>query len=100
MDFAQYAPEELAVALSDENLKGFEASVSETSVTLRKVEIDAELPEEVMLIVTLTIDGLTHELTIPIPPVPKDPNPSGPPPGRPAVRKEVTPHKAGTRQTA
>ena len=75
MDFAQYAAEELAVAFPDGALEGFSASVSGTSVTLRKVEIDAELPEEVKLIVTLTIDGLTHELTIPIPPVPKDPKP-------------------------
>ena len=75
MDFAQYAPEELAVAFPDGALEGFSASVSGTSVTLRKVEIDAELPEKVKLIVTLTIDGLTHELTIPIPPAPEPPEP-------------------------
>ena len=75
MDFAQYAAEELAVAFPDGALEGFSASVSGTSVTLRKVEIDAELPEKVKLIVTLTIDGLTHELTIPIPPAPEPPEP-------------------------
>ena len=101
MDFAQYAAEELAVAFPDGALEGFSASVSGTSVTLRKVEIDAELPEKVKLIVTLTIDGLTHELPIPTPPAPEPPHPQGPPPGRPAIRKEVTPHKAdNTKQTA
>lgn len=56
-----------AVEILDAVAEGFAVEVSDGSdVTLRKPE-GSELPEGVRLEITLTMDGLIHKLTVPVP---------------------------------
>ena len=71
IDFGSYKPSELTAEILDGGLEGFTTKVSskpeEGLVVLEKSE-NAE-GAEVELKVSLTIDGLKHELTITVPPV-------------------------------
>lgn len=74
-DFKDYAPTELKAGLPEGALEGFEVKVDGTVVTLKKVDPDAEVTENASLKLTLTMDGLVHELTVAVPPPEKKEEP-------------------------
>lgn len=71
MDFGAYAPVISPPTLADSTLTGFTPGVEETVIKLTRTA-DAQFPPEgIKLNVTLTMEGLTHELVITVPPKPE-----------------------------
>lgn len=72
MDFGAYAPVISQPTLADSTLTGFTPEVEETVIKLTRTA-DADFPPEgVKLNVTLTMEGLTHELVITVQPKPEE----------------------------
>lgn len=72
MDFGAYAPAISPPALADSTLTGFTPGVEGTVIKLTRTA-DAQFPPEgVKLNVTLTMEGLTHELVITVLPKPEE----------------------------
>lgn len=73
ISFEGYELKDLAAELPDGGLAGFEAGVSGSVVSLKRVEPGAAFPADgVKLNITLTLDGLPHTLTVTVPPKPEE----------------------------
>lgn len=72
MDFGAYAPVISQPTLADSTLTGFTPKVEETVIKLTRTAGAQFPPEGVKLNVTLTMEGLTHELVITVLPKPEE----------------------------
>lgn len=72
MDFGAYAPGISPPALADSTLTGFTPGVEGTVIKLTRTADAQFSPEGVKLNVTLTMEGLTHELVITVLPKPEE----------------------------
>ena len=68
--FKEYRPESLEAAFDGDAPEGFTVRADKGAVILEKTG-DGELPEDVRLKITLTMEGLVHELVISVPPRPE-----------------------------